>query len=252
MNEENLKTYYNKFNENKRLKTRHGNLEFITTIKYIKKYVKKGSLIADIGAGCGAYSEYLQNDGYKIKAVELIKHNVRVIEEKGIDVKQGNAINLSMFKDNMFDAVLLLGPLYHLISEDEKVKAINEAKRILKPTGIIFIAYVMNDYAIIKHGFMEQAILKEQEKIKNYKIISKETDLYSYVNLEDINHLNEITKLNRIQIVSTTGISNYIREYTNKLTEEEYNLFVDYHLNNCERLDLIGYSSNTLDILKKD
>ena len=63
MNEENLITYYNKFNEDKRLNTRHGTIEFITTMKYIHKYLKDNDKIIEIGAGTGKYSINLANEG---------------------------------------------------------------------------------------------------------------------------------------------------------------------------------------------
>lgn len=84
MNEENLIKYYNKFNEDKRLYTRHGLVEFLTSMKYIKKYLtgKDNAKIIDIGAGCGRYSIELSDLGYEVHAVELVKHNLRVIEKK--------------------------------------------------------------------------------------------------------------------------------------------------------------------------
>ena len=81
MNEENLVIYYNKFNEDKRLNTKHGNIEFITAINYINKYIKKGDKILDIGAGTGKYSIYFHNEGYDVTALELVKHNLRVLEK---------------------------------------------------------------------------------------------------------------------------------------------------------------------------
>ena len=153
MNEKELIKYYNKFNEDKRLKTKHGYIEYLTTMKYLKDYLKPNSKILDIGAGTGAYSIPLFEEGYEIDAVELVKHNLRVIEKNSKKVKTclGNAINLSMFKDNSFDLVLLFGPMYHLISEKDKLKALNEAKRVSKMNGIIMVAYIMNEYAIITH-----------------------------------------------------------------------------------------------------
>ena len=141
MNEENLIKYYNKFNEDKRLNTKHGNIEFITAIKYIEKYINKGDKILDVGAGTGKYSIYFNDKGYDVTAVELVKHNLRVLEKNAPDIKayQGNALNLK-FEDNSFDIVLLFGPMYHLISFEDKLKAINEAKRVLKPNGKIFIS----------------------------------------------------------------------------------------------------------------
>ena len=93
-----LNNYYNKFNEDKRLETRHGIVEFQTTIKYIKEVLEHFNKpkILDVGAGTGKYSLYLSNLGYDITAVELVKHNLKVIESKSKKVKTylGNALNL--------------------------------------------------------------------------------------------------------------------------------------------------------------
>ena len=84
MNEENLITYYNKFNEDKRLTHRHGIIEFNTTIKYIDKILKNmnNPKIIDVGAGCGKYSIYLSDKGYDVTAIELVKHNLMTLKSK--------------------------------------------------------------------------------------------------------------------------------------------------------------------------
>ena len=166
MNEENLIKYYNKFNEDKRLTRRRGQVEYITTMKYIHDYLKNNDKIIEIGAGTGAYSISLAEEGYDVTAVELVKHNLKQIEKKSNKVKTilGNAINLKEIKDNTYDITLLFGPMYHLITKEEKIKALLEAKRITKKNGIIMIAYCMNDYAIITHGFIDNNI---KECLKN-------------------------------------------------------------------------------------
>lgn len=257
MNEENLVNYYNKFNEDKRLKTRHGKVEFITTMKYIHEVLKNydNPTILDIGAGCGAYSIPLSDEGYDVTAVELVKHNLRVIESKSKKVKviQGNAIDLKVIPDNCYDVVLLFGPMYHLISEEEKISALKEAKRVLKNDGIIMVQYITNEYAVIRHGFKEKEILNSLSKLdEDFHIISKSDDLYSYVRMEDINKLNEKSSLKRIKIVSPDTVANYFREYINKLNEEEFEQFIKYHLTICERSDILGLCTHVLDILKRD
>ena len=258
MNEENLITYYNKFNEDKRLNTRHGQVEFITSIKYIEKYLKefKNPKIIDIGAGTGKYSIYLNDKGYDVTAVELIRHNLRLIEKKMDKSKvfEGNAINLSRFNNDYFDITILFGPMYHLISKEDKIKALEEAKRITKKNGYIFIQYCMNDYAVIMHGFIDNNILESKSKNKiddNYHVISDNKDLYSYVRLEEIDELNKIVGLERINIINTDGPANYIRSSLNKLSEEEFKLFIDYNLKICERKELLGSGYHITDIVKK-
>ena len=257
MNEENLIKYYNKFNEDKRLNTRHGQIEYITTMKYIHAYLKENAKIIEIGAGTGKYSGTLSKEGYNVTAVELVKHNLKTIEKKYKNVKTilGNATNLKKIKDNTYDLTLLLGPMYHLITKEEKIKALKEAKRITKQNGIIMVAYCMNDYAILIHGFRDNYIiesLKNNDIDNNFKITPKNTDLYSRVTIDDINELNKITNLERIKIISPDGPSNYMRNILNKMDDETFKLFIKYHISTCERQDLIGAGAHTLDILKNN
>jgi len=254
MNEEALINYYNKFNEDKRLKTRHGNIEFITAIKYIEKYLKANDRICDIGAGTGAYSIYFKDKGYDVTAIELVKHNLKQIEMKNKDINciLGNATNLSMIKDDTYDITLLFGPMYHLLTMDEKIKALNEAKRITKKNGLIFISYCMNEYAIIKHGFIDHNILNERNNIDDtFKIIKSDKDLYSYVRLEDINYLKDKLNLERINIIAQDGPAEYLKKEINAMDDKTYELFIKYHLSTCERSELLGASRHILDILKK-
>ena len=256
MNEKNLNDYYNKFNEDKRLKTRHGKVEYIVTMKYIEEILTnyENPKILDLGAGCGAYSIPLSNK-YDVTSLELVKHNLKVIEKNSKNIKliHGNATNLSMLSDNTFDVILIFGPMYHLITDEEKIKCLNEAKRVLKPNGTILISYIMNEYAIIRHGFKDKHILEEMNNIDEYfHIVSKPTDLYSYVRIEDIDRFNKLANLKRIKIVSQDSVSNYMREYINKLNEKEFDLFIKFQLSICEKYEVLGLSTHVLDIVKED
>ena len=258
MNEKNLIDYYNKFNEDKRLNHRHGIIEYTTAMKYIHKILKNinNPKIIDIGAGTGKYSISLSNEGYDVTAVELVKHNLMTLKNKNPNIKAylGNATNLKKFEDDSFDMVLLFGPMYHLISKEDKIKALMEAKRIVKNNGYILISYYMNEYAIITHGFRDNNIIdaiKNKEIDSSFHVTPKETDLYSMVRLEDINEINRITNLKRVKIIAQDGPSDYIRPIINKMDDETFNIYIKYHLSTCERKELLGASSHVLDILKK-
>lgn len=254
-----IEQYYNKFNEDKRLLRRHGNVEYVTSMKYIHDYLDadKKSKILDIGAGTGRYSIALADEGYDVTAVELVKYNLGILKSKGSNVKayQGNALKLSRFDSESFDVTLLFGPMYHLCKFEDKVQALKEARRVTKTGGVIFVAYVMNEYSIITYGFKENNILKcmEENKIsKDFRVMPDDNDLYDYVRLEDINSFNEAAEgLERLKIISADGPADYIRQVLNKMDDATYQKFIEYHLATCERPELLGAGAHTVDILRK-
>lgn len=261
-----LEEYYNKFNEEKRLNSRHGQVEFITSMQYIHTYLDKLAVktgrekadihIMDVGAGTGRYSVPLSEEGYDVTAVELVKHNLGRLKQKGSNVKafQGNAMKLSKFADESFDLTLVFGPMYHLHEKEEKIKALSEAKRVTKTGGYILVAYIMNEYSVITYAFKEKHIKENMEKRmldENFHSLKSGNELYSFVRLEDIEAVNETVGLKRQQIIAADGAANYIRPFLNALDEEEFKYFIDYHLSTCERMDLMGASGHTVDILQR-
>lgn len=256
-----LEQYYNLYDEDGRLASKHGKVEFITTMKYIHDYVKPGAKVLEVGAGTGRYSIALSREGYQVQAMELIEHNIEVFKSKltdneHIDIKQGNALDLSVYDNNSFDAVLILGPMYHLYNEEDKVQVLNEAKRILKKDGYIFVAYCMNEPTIIQWAFADDGnnmleSLSNNMLTDDFACISKPADLFELVRVEDIERLSEKCELTRIKFIGTDMFSNYIKERIEEWSDEVYEIYLKYHFSICERSDVIGLSNHTLDILVK-
>lgn len=259
-----LEAYYNKFNEEKRLDSRHGRVEFFTSMHYIHQSLaemmegrrKEEIHILDIGAGTGRYSVPLAQEGYDVTAVELVKHNLGRLKQKGAGVHayQGNAMNLKKFADNAFDLTLLFGPMYHLHEEADKLRALKEAVRVTKPGGKILVAYIMNEFSVITYAFKEKHILEALQNgmlTQDYHCTDKANPLYSMVRLEDIAALDAKVDAARVQIIAADGAANYMRPFLNALSEEEFDAFLSYHLATCERMDLMGASGHTVDILQK-
>ena len=112
----------------------------------------------------------------------------------------------------------------------------------------------MNEYAIITHGFIDNNInesIKNNLNDKDYKITPADSDLYSFVRLEDINKLNELSGLKRVNVLSHDGPTEYIKKTINKMDDETYKNYIKYHLEICERPELLGAGRHILDIVTK-
>ena len=175
--------FYEQFDEEKRLKRRHGEVEFFVTNHYIEKFLKEynSPKIADIGAGTGAYSVPLSQKGLDVTAVEFAQKNLKKLRDKHSNVKTywGDAKNLDMLNDETFDVTLLFGPMYHSFCFEDKIKCLSEAKRITKKGGLIFVAYYMNEYGVLMHGFVDGNITKaiaEKRIDGNFHIVQKDDD----------------------------------------------------------------------------
>lgn len=247
---EKLSEYYNKFNENKRLNHRHGQVEFITSMKYIHEYLSNGDKIIDIGAGAGRYSITLKNEGYDVTAVELCRPNIGKIKinDPTLRVVEANATDLSMFKDNEFDVAIMFGPMYHLYSYEDKLKALSEAKRVCKK--YIFVTYIMNEYSVIEYAFKDNHYKEVKDKLDEHYRIDDPDALFFQNRIEDLDKLNNNCGLQLIKRFASDGPSDYMRSYINNMDEETFNAFIDFHLKTCERKELLGASSHVVDILK--
>lgn len=251
----NIDRHYNKHREELRLLRRHGIVEFEVTMHHLRRFLQQGQQILDIGAGTGRYTSALMAEGYDVKAVELVKRNIDVFlkREPTAHVVKGDARNMPFIDDDYADITLLLGPLYHLIDEEEKIKALNEAKRVTKPGGLIFVAYLMNEYCILSYCFEEDRIESLMTKgvvDKEFHIQADKDELYDYIRIEDINRFNERAGLERVTIFSPDGAADYMRTRLNHMSDRSFSLFIDYQKCISERLDLIGAGSHVVDVVR--
>ena len=256
-----LENYYNNYDEEGRLLRRHGQVEYLTTMHYINSILQqdKSKRILEVGAGTGRYSVTLAKEGYEVDAVELVQHNLDILKSKldgseKITPVQGNALDLSRYGDGEFDLVLLLGPMYHLYTKEDREKALSEAVRVAKKGGHILVAYCMNECVVVQFAFAADNIKNLVGKnmlTDDFHCLSNPEDLFAMVRLEEIFELTKDMKVEREKIVAADGATVYMRDKVNEFDDETFDLWMKYHLATCERMDLIGATNHSLDILKK-
>ena len=192
-------------------------------------------------------------------AVELVEHNLEILKAKldgtePITTMQGNALDLSLFRDNSFDLTMLLGPMYHLYTTEDKLRALSEAVRVTKPGGHILVAYCMNEPTVIQYVFGLNNLHEVMELhmlTPDWHCISEPKDLFELVRTEDIAALDEQVPIERVKLVAADGATNYKREFIDAMDDTTFEKWMEYHFAICERQDLIGASHHTLDILLK-
>ena len=122
--------------------------EFLLTCRMLDRYLKPGDKILDIGGGPGRYTMYLAQKGCNVTLLDLSPENTKFAAEEAlrqnltISTITGDAREADTLATGPYDHVLLMGPLYHLLEEPDRIKAINAALKLLKPGGLFFASFV--------------------------------------------------------------------------------------------------------------
>jgi SAM-dependent methyltransferase len=216
--------------------------------------------ILEIGAATGRYSHTLARMGYRVDAVELVRHNIDLFianTKPGelVTIRQGNAKDLHFLDDNTFDMVLLLGPMYHLFTVMEQRQALSEALRVTKPGGILMAAYCGNDATMVQYCF-GRGMLKEKRyqdlvNFETFKAYSDPAELFELYRKEDIDALMGHFNTERLHFVGTDMATNYMRDVIDEMDDEFYQVYLQYHFATCERTDMVGVSHHFLDVQRK-
>lgn len=253
--EELVQEIYRRFDEEHRLnKSKAASVEFLTTVRYIENYLRQGDKILDIGAGAGEYSLHFSRKGYSVTALELADNNIAAFQKKltnqdAVDLSQGNALDLSRYEDNSFDIVLLLGPLYHLHHDADKLRCIAEAKRVCKPDGKLFIAFISNDMVILsmfnQHPdyFLNGDYDKDTFRCEDFPFV--------FHTVEACRTLLKVGNVKILHEVASDGVSELLADKINALDDASFAQYLRYHFYTCEKPEHIGASNHLLFVTEK-
>ncbi len=144
MAEAEVANYYRDFDEHSRLANAYGQLEFVRTMEILSRHLPPPpALVLDIGGGTGPYSEALGQRGYETHLLDAVEKHVEAAKSRAsiASARAGDARRLE-WPDRFADAVLLMGPLYHLQQAADRHAALREARRVLKPGGLLAAAAI--------------------------------------------------------------------------------------------------------------
>ena len=261
----NLIESYNDIDEENRLQSSLArSVEYMTTIGVIEKYITNASRCIDIGCGVGIYSLFMARKGIKTIAVDLVPNHInRLVDlahEASVELETyvGTALDLSKFDSDCFDITLCLGPLYHLLDRDDQLTCIQECKRVTKKNGILLFAY-MSPYSVFPcaiRGDITRMSLPLIGKIIDDHCIDAEspycfwTDTYFHDPSEAEKLITE-SGLTIIDHLATDGQSIAFQDVINHMNQDEFTMWMQYHLKICRNRTILGASNHGLVVAKK-
>ena len=254
-----ISRFYNQADEDGRLhRTRHGQLEYHTTMTFIHRYATKPPKVLEVGAGTGRYSIALAREGMDVTAVELVEGNLAVLRENSKGMKnirscQGDATDLSRFADNAFDMTLILGPMYHLYETAEVNRAIDEAIRVTKPGGVMLFAF-LSVFAIMYANYFygNWAFGQEENFTEDYQVKHFKEQLFTGY---DVTEFERLFQEKPVDWITTTGVDGLLEPIEGRsdfnIPDEDFDAFAKWYLAFAEKRELLGNTNHLLYICRK-
>ncbi|MCO5214647.1 MAG: class I SAM-dependent methyltransferase [Thermomicrobiales bacterium] len=246
-----LEAIYDIWNESDRLTSRATQIEFRTTLRVITEAVPTGASVLDLGAGTGRYAEALAILGYRVTAVEPVTKHVEEMRANlasmpNLTIVHDDAISyLTTTADNTFDTVLCLGPLYHIESDTDRLRCVEESKRVCTMEGTLFFAFVTNDMVILTQELNDNPgfILSDEYNHETFRI-----DPFPLVfhNIDDACELIERGGITVTRKIASDGISELVRDRINNMDERSYEQWFAFHTYCCEKPEFLGTTNHLL------
>lgn len=252
--------YYENYREEDRITTNNARrIEYLTTITFFDKMLNGNLNILDCAAGTGAYAFYLADKGHKVTATDITPRHISYIQEKLLEKPYSmntdvlDATDMSCFSDESFDVVLNMGPFYHLIDEESRIRCFEETLRVLKKGGLLVTAYIPKFYVNQMIAMSEDKYLDKQllEQIRKTGILRHDdpkcfwTDTY-YSSFDEMQNLYKRYNLEIVEHFAQDGLAPLFAKTVDKWNTEQFKIWMEYYLSVCTEKSIIGMSNHVI------
>jgi len=236
-----------------------GRPEFLLTCRFLDRYIKPGDKVLDIGGGPGRYSLYLAQKGCKVTLADLSEENVKFALQKAkeADLKISglacNALELDKLISEKYDHVLLMGPLYHLLEEQERITAVYQALKALKPGGVLFASFIsMNAGMVYAMKYKPEIIGDPNEKgfynaFLDGSSFSGEAFTQAYfITQKEVLPFMAQFPLQKLHLFGQEGMTAPCESNIMSQSKEIVDLWMDFTELTCEREELLSWSEHLM------
>ncbi len=243
-----------------------GRPEFILTCRYLDRYVRLGERVLDIGGGPGRYSLYLAEKGCDVTLFDLSEKNIEfasaMAKEKGLALKSvcGDACEADKIVDGKFDHVLLMGPMYHLLEEADRVKAAGAACALLKSDGVLFVSFINMIAGMIYGMKCAPAIVASTDPFEmeyKHKFIAKESyggDAFTkafFIEQNEILPFMARFPLEKLHLFGQESITSPCESNIMSQPPEVVSMWMELAEKVCEREELLSWSEHLMYVGRK-
>jgi ubiquinone/menaquinone biosynthesis C-methylase UbiE len=238
---ETVRQYYDENAEREWLRLESDRVEFAITLRALAEYLPPPpATLLDIGGGPGRYAIELARQGYAVTLADISSSELEIARARADDAMVAlheivtcDARDLSRFTDMSFDAVLMLGPLYHLLDARDRATAIGEARRVLRPGGRFFAAYIVRTAIVRFWAKYDPARISDDPSRYEEHIRSGEvrdnfgfTDVY-LAHPTEIAPAMEAAGFTTLDLIGCEGVISMIRDKVNELTGDAWDTWID-------------------------
>jgi S-adenosylmethionine-dependent methyltransferase len=261
-----VETYYDQNAQEEWNRLDRHKVEFQLTMRALFEFLPAApAKLIDIGGGPGRYAIHLAQLGYQVTLADLSSDSLELARQKAVEAEveldafvHANALDLAAFPAASFDAALLLGPLYHLHKPEERQSALQQAKRLLKPGGLVFASFItrfagFRDAAVHGYSFVQDDPAYS-EKLLETGIHDNGigfTDAY-FAHPDEVIPLGENAGFTTLRLMGCEGILAGHEEYVNSLTGADHDFWLDTNYRMAQEPCLLGASDHLLYIGRKD
>jgi S-adenosylmethionine-dependent methyltransferase len=234
-------------------------VEFAVTRHYIDQYVSPGDRVLDLGGGPGRYSLYLAQKGCRVTLLDLSDENITFakckVEEVGLDITmiQGDACEVDNIVSGPFDCILLMGPMYHLLEEAQRTKAMDAALRLLKPGGVIVVSFISLYAGLVDYmKNYPQKVLEDNEQEYIRCCFEDRTycgDAFTKACLLSSSGILEFMvrfPLKKLHFFGQEGITSPCENNINACGYGVVKRWIEIALQTCEREEFLSYSEHLM------
>jgi S-adenosylmethionine-dependent methyltransferase len=241
--------------------------EWAITLRFMERYIKAGDTILDVSGGPGKYSIYFSKKGCDVTLVDLSPQNVEFAKQKAIEenVKikayQGDACFVDKIVTEQYDHVFLMGALYHLQEESDRIRAVDACLKLLGPDGVFYASFISNVAGIQYALRDDNSYIYNNTRDGDLRYIEcflKDEDFtglgFTYSHMvapKNILPFFEQFDLEKLHYFGQEGIANQAEKSILEQPQEVINAWIELAYKTCERDDLLSHAAHLMYIGRK-